>query len=268
MKKVASRLYLGLIFVFLYAPILVLIAFSFNESKNRAHFTGFSLKWYQELFRDEEMFGALLASLVVALAASAIATLLGTAAAVGMSNMKKLPRSVMMNVTYLPVVNPEIVMGVSLMLLFLFFENSLGINRGFGTVLIAHVSFCLPYVVLNVMPKLRQMDKSIYEAAQDLGCSPGQAFRKVVIPEIMPGIFSGFIMAFTFSLDDFIVTLFASGPKFVTLPLAIYAETKRKVRPTINALSTIIFLVVLTALIVYNVVDAKQQKKLRERKRI
>lgn len=261
MKKLISRLYLGLVFVFLYAPIFVLIAYSFNASKSRAHWTGFSLKWYERLFHDEDIIKALLASLLVAVIASICATLLGTAAAVGISNMKKLPRSVMINVTYLPVINPEIVMGVSLMLLFLFFENTFGFMRGMFTVLIAHITFSLPYVILNVLPKLRQMDQNLFEAAQDLGCTPMQAFRKVVIPEIMPGIFSGFLMAFTFSLDDFIVTLFVSGPKFTTLPLAIYSMTRRKVSPSINALSTIIFVVVLTTLIIYNIVDAKQQKK-------
>lgn len=261
MKKLISRLYLGLVFIFLYAPIFVLIAYSFNESKSRAHWTGFSLKWYERLFQDDDIIKALLASLLVAVIASVCATLLGTAAAVGISNMRKLPRSVMINVTYLPVINPEIVMGVSLMLLFLFFENTFGSMRGMFTVLVAHITFSLPYVILNVLPKLRQMDQNLFEAAQDLGCTPMQAFRKVVIPEIMPGIFSGFLMAFTFSLDDFIVTLFVSGPKFSTLPLAIYSMTRRKVSPSINALSTIIFVIVLTILIIYNVVDAKQQKK-------
>ena len=261
MKKLISRLYLGLVFIFLYAPIFVLIAYSFNESKSRAHWTGFSLKWYERLFQDDDIIKALLASLLVAVIASVCATLLGTAAAVGISNMRKLPRSVMINVTYLPVINPEIVMGVSLMLLFLFFENTFGLMRGKFTVLVAHITFSLPYVILNVLPKLRQMDQNLFEAAQDLGCTPMQAFRKVVIPEIMPGIFSGFLMAFTFSLDDFIVTLFVSGPKFSTLPLAIYSMTRRKVSPSINALSTIIFVIVLTILIIYNVVDAKQQKK-------
>ena len=261
MKKLISRLYLGLVFIFLYAPIFVLIAYSFNESKSRAHWTGFSLKWYERLFQDDDIIKALLASLLVAVIASVCATLLGTAAAVGISNMRKLPRSVMINVTYLPVINPEIVMGVSLMLLFLFFENTFGLMRGMFTVLVAHITFILPYVILNVLPKLRQMDQNLFEAAQDLGCTPMQAFRKVVIPEIMPGIFSGFLMAFTFSLDDFIVTLFVSGPKFSTLPLAIYSMTRRKVSPSINALSTIIFVIVLTILIIYNVVDAKQQKK-------
>ena len=261
MKKLISRLYLGLVFIFLYAPIFVLIAYSFNESKSRAHWTGFSLKWYERLFQDDDIIKALLASLLVAVIASVCATLLGTAAAVGISNMRKLPRSVMINVTYLPVINPEIVMGVSLMLLFLFFENTFGLMRGMYTVLVAHITFSLPYVILNVLPKLRQMDQNLFEAAQDLGCTPMQAFRKVVIPEIMPGIFSGFLMAFTFSLDDFIVTLFVSGPKFSTLPLAIYSMTRRKVSPSINALSTIIFVIVLTILIIYNVVDAKQQKK-------
>ena len=261
MKKLISRLYLGLVFIFLYAPIFVLIAYSFNESKSRAPWTGFSLKWYERLFQDDDIIKALLASLLVAVIASVCATLLGTAAAVGISNMRKLPRSVMINVTYLPVINPEIVMGVSLMLLFLFFENTFGLMRGMFTVLVAHITFSLPYVILNVLPKLRQMDQNLFEAAQDLGCTPMQAFRKVVIPEIMPGIFSGFLMAFTFSLDDFIVTLFVSGPKFSTLPLAIYSMTRRKVSPSINALSTIIFVIVLTILIIYNVVDAKQQKK-------
>ena len=261
MKMLISRLYLGLVFIFLYAPIFVLIAYSFNESKSRAHWTGFSLKWYERLFQDDDIIKALLASLLVAVIASVCATLLGTAAAVGISNMRKLPRSVMINVTYLPVINPEIVMGVSLMLLFLFFENTFGLMRGMFTVLVAHITFSLPYVILNVLPKLRQMDQNLFEAAQDLGCTPMQAFRKVVIPEIMPGIFSGFLMAFTFSLDDFIVTLFVSGPKFSTLPLAIYSMTRRKVSPSINALSTIIFVIVLTILIIYNVVDAKQQKK-------
>lgn len=261
MKKLISRLYLGLVFIFLYAPIFVLIAYSFNESKSRAYWTGFSLKWYERLFQDDDIIKALLASLLVAVIASVCATLLGTAAAVGISNMRKLPRSVMINVTYLPVINPEIVMGVSLMLLFLFFENTFGLMRGMFTVLVAHITFSLPYVILNVLPKLRQMDQNLFEAAQDLGCTPMQAFRKVVIPEIMPGIFSGFLMAFTFSLDDFIVTLFVSGPKFSTLPLAIYSMTRRKVSPSINALSTIIFVIVLTILIIYNIVDAKQQKK-------
>ncbi len=267
MKKVISRLYLGLVFLFLYAPIFVLIAFSFNESKSRAHWTGFSLRWYEQLFQDEDLLMALLMSLLVAVVASILATVLGTAAAVGISNMKKGPRSLMLNLTYIPIINPEIVMGASFLLLFLVFENVLGIGRGFGTVLIAHTTFCLPYVVLNVMPKLRQMDANIYEAAQDLGCSPNQAFRKVVIPEILPGIFSGFLMSFTFSLDDFIVTLLVSGPKFTTLPISIYSMMRRKVSPTINALSTIIFVVVLVTLIVYNIVDAKQQKKNQKRRK-
>ena len=260
MKKIISRFYIGLVFLFLYAPIFVLIAFSFNESKSRAHWTGFSLKWYAQLFQSETMMTALWNSLLVAVVSAICATLLGTASAVGISNMKRLPRSMLLNVTYIPVINPEIVMGVSLMLLFLSFEKILGISQGFGTVVIAHITFSLPYVILNVMPKLRQMDSNVYEAAQDLGCSPAQAFRKVVIPEIMPGIFTGFLMAFTFSLDDFIITFFVSGTKFTTLPLAIYAMTRRKVSPTVNALSAIIFVIVLLILVLYNIVDAKRGK--------
>lgn len=266
MKKALSRLYIGLIFLFLYAPIFVLIAYSFNESKSRAHWTGFSFKWYIQLFQSEDLMLALLNSLIVALVAAVCATLLGTAAAVGISGMRKLPRSLMVNVTYIPIINPEIVMGVSLMLLFASFEKLFGFTQGFGTVVIAHTTFCLPYVVLNVLPKLRQMDHNIYEAAQDLGCSPARAFCKVVIPEIFPGIFTGFLMAVTFSLDDFIITLFVSGTKFTTLPLAIYSMTRKKVLPTVNALSAIIFVVVLAILILYNITDAKRQKKLQERK--
>ena len=179
MKKLISRLYLGLVFIFLYAPIFVLIAYSFNESKSRAHWTGFSLKWYERLFQDDDIIKALLASLLVAVIASVCATLLGTAAAVGISNMRKLPRSVMINVTYLPVINPEIVMGVSLMLLFLFFENTFGLMRGMFTVLVAHITFSLPYVILNVLPKLRQMDQNLFEAAQDLAAHRCRRFVKL-----------------------------------------------------------------------------------------
>lgn len=253
MTKLAKRFYLAICFIFLYAPIAVLIAFSFNESKNRATFTGFSLKWYESLFQNELIMESLGNTLIVAVCASVIAVLLGTVAAVGISGMRKRMRGVMMNVTYLPVINPEIITGISTMLLFVYLKDILQLELGFITVLIAHVTFCLPYVILNVLPKLRQMDPSLYEAALDLGCSPIQAFMKVVVPEILPGVASGFLMSFTFSLDDFIITYFTSGSSFQTLPVTIYSMTRMKINPQINALSTILFLVVLTLLLLTNI---------------
>ncbi len=262
--RVGSKIYIGLCMLFLYAPILVLIVFSFNESKSRAFFTGFTFKWYRQLFENELIMTSLFNSLLIALLASAISAVVGTAAAVGISKFGKRARGVIMNVTYLPVLNPEIVTGISMMLLFVYFKNLFGFRMGFGTVLIAHVTFCLPYVILNVLPKLRQMDQSLFEAAMDLGCHPMAAFFKVVIPQIMPGITAGFLMAFTISLDDFVVTYFTSGSGFKMLPVTIYSMVKKKVNPQINALSTIIFLIVLALLAVMNIVEARRAKRLKQ----
>ncbi|WMJ23656.1 ABC transporter permease [Paludicola sp. MB14-C6] len=260
MKKLGKNIYLGLCFLFLYAPIVVLIVFSFNESKSRAHFTGFTLKWYQELFSNTLIMKSLWNTLIIAILASVIATLLGTIAAIGINNMKKGMKTTVMNITYLPVINPEIITGISLMLLFVFISDLFGIELGFITVLISHITFCLPYVILNVLPKLRQMDIHLYEAAIDLGCNPLKAFMKVVIPEILPGITSGFLMAFTFSLDDFVITYFTSGSSFQTLPVTIYSMTRMKVNPQINALSTIMFLIVLALLLLMNIKNSRQTK--------
>ena len=262
--RVGSKIYIGLCMLFLYAPILVLIVFSFNESKSRAFFTGFTFKWYRQLFENELIMTSLFNSLLIALLASAISAVVGTAAAVGISKFGKRARGVIMNVTYLPVLNPEIVTGISMMLLFVFFKNLFGFKMGFATVLIAHITFCLPYVILNVLPKLRQMDQSLFEAAMDLGCHPIAAFFKVVIPQIMPGITAGFLMAFTISLDDFVVTYFTSGSGFKMLPVTIYSMVKKKVNPQINALSTIIFLIVLALLAVMNLVEARRAKRLKQ----
>ena len=260
MKKLGKGLFYGLCYLFLYAPIVVLIVFSFNESKNRARFTGFSLRWYQDLFGNELIMNSLRNTLIVAIVASLLATVLGTVAAVGISGMKKRGRSVMMNVTYLPVINPEIITGVSMMLMFVFIANTLNIELGFWSVLFAHVSFCLPYVILNVLPKLRQMDPHLVEAAVDLGCTPLHAFFKVVIPEISSGIFAGLLMSFTFSLDDFIITYFTSGSSFQTLPVTIYSMTRIKVNPQVNALSALLFLVVLALLLVTNLFSSRKQR--------
>lgn len=260
LKRIPQKLYVGLCFTFLYVPILVLIVFSFNDSKNRALFTGFTFKWYRDLFSNELIMKSLYNTLLVAVCASVIATILGTIAAIGISNMKKGMKTTVMNVTYLPVINPEIITGISLMLLFVFMSESLGFELGFTSLLIAHVTFCLPYIILNVLPKLRQMDVHLYEAAIDLGCNPFRAFIKVVIPEITPGIISGFLMAFTFSLDDFLITYFTSGSSFPTLPVTIYSMARMKVNPQINALSTIMFLVVLSLLLLMNVKNSRQLK--------
>lgn len=260
MKKL-GKLYLVLVMLFLYAPIFVLIVFSFNESKSSSVFTGFTLDWYKRLFNNRLIISSLVNTIIIAVAASIISTALGTLAAIGINSMRKVPRAVVMNVTNMPIINPEIVTGVSLMLLFSFFAARMTLEFGFVTLLIAHITFDVPYVILNVMPKFNQMDPHLYEAAQDLGCSPFKAFRKVVLPEIMPGVISGFLMSFTYSLDDFVISYFTSGSTSQTLPITIYSMTRRKVSPEINALSTLIFITVVIVLIVKNFVENKAAKK-------
>ena len=260
MKKL-GKIYLGLVLLFLYVPIFVLIVFSFNESKSRSVFSGFTLDWYKKLFQNDIIISSLINTLIIAVAASIISTILGTLAAIGINNMRKVPKAIVMNITNMPIINPEIVTGVSLMLLFVFFAARMNLEFGFVTLLIAHITFDVPYVILNIMPKFRQMDPHLYEAAQDLGCSPFNAFMKVVLPEIMPGVVSGFLMAFTYSLDDFVISYFTSGSTSQTLPVTIYSMTRRKVSPEINALSTIIFAVVVIILIVKNVIETRQLKK-------
>lgn len=260
MKKLAKA-YLGLVLMFLYVPIFVLIVFSFNTTKSRSVMSGFTFDWYIKLFKNEMIISSLLNTLIVAVIASIAATILGTAAAVGINSMKKLPRTIVLNITNFPVINPEIVTGVSLMLLFVFFAARMNLEFGFATLVIAHITFDVPYVILNVMPKFRQMDPFLYEAAQDLGCGPVRAFFKVVLPEIMPGVVSGFLMAFTFSLDDFIISYFTCGSGMQTLPVTIYSMTRRKVSPEINALSTIIFVIVVIVLVIKNMIERKNTAK-------
>lgn len=260
MKKL-GKIYLALVLFFLYVPIFVLIVFSFNESKSRSVFSGFTLDWYKKLFQNEIIISSLVNTLIIAVLASIISTVLGTLAAIGINGMRKVPKAVVMNITNMPIINPEIVTGVSLMLLFVFFAARMNLEFGFVTLLIAHITFDVPYVILNIMPKFRQMDPHLYEAAQDLGCNPFKAFIKVVLPEIMPGVVSGFLMAFTYSLDDFVISYFTSGSSSQTLPVTIYSMTRRKVSPEINALSTIIFGVVVIILIVKNFIEIRQMKK-------
>jgi len=256
-KNISKYIYIAFIFLFLYAPIAVSIIYSFNKSKSKAVWAGFTLDWYVRLFNNEQIINSFINTLILAAISSVIATLLGTAAAIGIHSMKKLPKTVVMNATYLPILNPEIITGVSLMLLFVWLK----IKLGFITLLLAHITFSAPYVILNVMPKLRQMDKHLYEAALDLGCTPFQAFRKIVIPEIFPGILSGFLMAFTYSIDDFVISYFTTGPTMQTLPITIYSMIRKQVSPEINALSTIMFAIVLTLLLLMNLRDIKEAKK-------
>ncbi len=252
---------MGLIFFFLYAPLVVLVAFSFNDSKSRNTWTGFSFRWYVKLFKDSEILHSLLNTIIVALVAAILATIIGTIACLGILKMKKWPKRFIMNLNNLPIVNPEIVTGVSLMLLFVFTYNNFNILcPGMTTLILSHTTFCLPYVVLSVLPKLRQMNPYLYEAAQDLGCTPFYAFFKVILPEIMPGIITGMVMAFTLSLDDFVISYFTSGTT-QTLPIAIYSMTRKIVSPEINALSTMLFVVVLTLLLAINIRQIKEMKK-------
>lgn len=267
MKK-ANTIFTILVFVFLYVPMIVLAVASFNTGMDIAVFKGFTFSHYKELFQDSVLLPLLLNSLIVAVLSALISTVLGTAAALGIHSMGKKARSLTMAVTNIPLTNPEIVTGVSLALLFAFIGQMLKINGilGFGTLLIAHITFNLPYVILSVMPKLRQMDNNLWEAAQDLGCTPAQSFFKVVIHEIFPGIISGALMAFTMSLDDFVISYFVYGPNFVTLPVEIYNYTKKPLQPKIYALFTLLFLVILLVMVVMNLLQAGDDKRRRSRR--
>ncbi|MCI6229040.1 MAG: ABC transporter permease [Candidatus Faecousia sp.] len=262
--KTSSKIYSGIVFAILFAPILVLLVFSFNESKSLSVFSGFTLKWYQELLKDRNTLEAVRNTLILAASATAISTVMGTAAAVGINKLRsKWSKAVMNTVTDIPMTNPDIITGISLMLMFVFVGRLFGASTSlsFWTMLIAHVTFCLPYVILQILPKLRQMDKSLPEAAMDLGCTPLGAFFKVELPEILPGIITGAIMAFTLSLDDFVISYFTSGNGFETLPIRIYGMTKKTVTPKMYALATIIFFVTLGLLLISNLVDEKDEAK-------
>ena len=267
--KTASKIYTALIMLFLFAPIAILLVFSFNESKSLSVFSDFSLYWYRELFRDSETLNAVKNTLLLACCAAAISTVMGTAAAVGMNKLRnRYIRAVMDTATNIPMINPEIITGISLMLMFVFVGRLFGAatSLSFWTMLIAHVTFCLPYVILQVLPKLQQMDKSLPEAAMDLGCTPMRAFFKVEIPEILPGIITGLIMAFTLSLDDFVISYFTAGNGFQTLPIRIYNMTKKTVTPKMYALATITFFVILALLLISNLSDGETYRQMKQAK--
>ena len=260
-KKSLQKLYLALIFIILYAPIVTLMVLFFNQSKTRSKWGGFTLKWYKELFQNEQIMSAFYTTLIIAFLSAAAATVIGTAAAIAIQGMKSRWRTLYMGVTNIPMMNAEIVMGVSLMLLFIACRMTLG----FGTILIAHITFNIPYVILSVAPKLKQTNRHVYEAALDLGASPLNAFFKVVFPDIVPGVLSGFMLAFTMSLDDFVITHFTKGPGIDTLSTKIYTEVRKGIKPEIYALSTIMFVTVLVLLILINY-SPKEKEETRKKR--
>ena len=256
-KTAAKKFYVFLIFLFLYAPIATLIVLSFNASRTRAKWGGFTTRWYVSLFRNDAIMNALLNTLTIALIASLTATVIGTIACIAIINMKKKSRAIWMGITNIPMLNADIVTGISLMLLFL----SLGLKFGYGTILLSHITFCIPYVILSVMPRMKQFNTSTYEAALDLGAGPVYSFFKVVLPDILPGVLSGFLMAFTMSLDDFIITHFTKGAGVDTLSTKIYTEVKKGIKPEMYALSTLIFITVLIMLLLINKAPADKKQK-------
>lgn len=275
--RIPSRLFSLLVYLFLYAPIVLLIVFSFNATKSNRVWGGFSLDWYVELFHNTRLLGALRTTIILSVLAAFIATILGTAAAIGFYSMRRRSRSICLSVNNIPLTNADIITGVSMMLLFVFaigvfngsfLSEALGIRwkMGFGTLLIAHIGFNAPYVILSVMPKLRQLDPNVYEAAQDLGASGWYAFRKVILPEIMPGVLNGLIIAFTMSIDDFVISYFTKGSGVTTLAVEIYTMVKKPVTPEINALSTLMFVCVFALLLTVNIRQARQESASLRRK--
>ena len=265
MKRKTSlleKIYLGLFMILLYAPIVVLMVFSFNSSNSTSVISGFSLKWYAELFKDGATIAAFRNTIVLAVVSAAASTVFGLLSAVGINYTRsRWYKSSLLTTTNIPMMNPDIVTGISMMLLFVFAGTLMRRQGvlGFGTMLIAHITFQLPYVILNILPRFRAMDRYLTEAAMDLGCTHTQAFFKVTLPQIRPGVIAGAIMAFTLSLDDFVISYFVSGPEFQTLPIRIYSMTKKRVTPDMYALSTIIFLVMLVLLIALNVIQNRSE---------
>lgn len=262
-KNLPQNLYLCLILAFFYLPILYVVVFSFNESKSLTNFTGFSLQWYEKMFASRTMMEAIWVTVTIAILATIISTIVGTITAIGLSKSKKLLKETVLQVNNLPMMNPEIVTAIGLMLFF----TSLQIKTGYVTLLIAHVAFCIPYVILSIMPKLRQLDSNLAEAALDLGCTPWQALIKVIIPQITPGIVAGALIAFTMSFDDFIISFFTTGPGVNNISIYVYTMYKR-INPSINALSTVIVVVITIILLIVNVIpilkDRKKKVKMNE----
>jgi spermidine/putrescine transport system permease protein len=256
-RKLLKNGYMTLMFLFLYAPVVVLIVFSFNKVRSRAVWGGFTLSWYRKLLQNADIIQALEVTLVVAVLSALIATLIGTLTCIGLNSMRRRLRGMILTVTYIPNVSPDLVTGISLMLLFFFIR----LQTGFATLLLAHIAFNIPYAILSISPKLRQLDKNLYEAALDLGCRPAEAIVKVILPEIMPGIVTALILTFTLSIDDFVISYFTAGNQISTLAITIYSMARKSVNPQINALSTLLFLAVLVLLLIVNYRTGKEGGK-------
>ncbi len=262
-KKFSRRLILGLILVFFYFPILYMLVFSFNGSRSLTSFDGFSLQWYEKMFSDRNMMEAIYYTLITAVIATFISTIVGTITAIGLSKSKRIVREVVQQINDLPIMNPEIVTAVGLML----FYVSMHMEKGFLTMLLAHIAFCTPYVILSVMPKLRSLDPNLAEAAMDLGATPAKAMWKVIVPQIMPGIVSGALIAFTMSFDDFVISFFTTGPGINNISIYVYSMYKR-INPSINALSTIIVVMITVVLILVNVIPLVKERKLKKNEKL
>ena len=261
LRKIIKNAYLSLILLFTYVPILVMVALSFNASKSRVNFTGFSLKWYQQMFSDRNIVSALQNTIAIALLSSIIAVVIGTMAAVAISNMSRRKRTIYMSITNIPMLNADVATGISLMLCFIILGKVIPFfsTLSFWTVLIAHITFNIPYVILSVLPKLKGASQLEYQAARDLGATSTQAFFKVVLPEIMPGVVSGFMLAVTMSLDDFIITHFTRGAGINTISTLVYAQVKRGLNPSLYALSTLMFVIVLVVLLITNFISNREE---------
>lgn len=255
-RRVFSNIFMGILLVFLYAPILYTIIFSFNEGKSLTKFTGFSLKWYEKVFNNSTMMEALIYTIVVAVLATAISTVVGTITAIGLSKSRKVVKNIVEQVNQLPIMNPEIVTAIGLLMLFSF----LHVEKGLLTMLLAHIMFCIPYVILSIMPKLRSLNPNVAEAAMDLGATPWQALIKVIVPQIMPGIISGALIAFTMSFDDFVISYFVTGNGVSNISILVYTESRR-VNPSINALSTLVVLIITVALVLTNLIPVLVKRK-------
>ncbi|MDR0445660.1 MAG: ABC transporter permease [Oscillospiraceae bacterium] len=259
-KNTGGRLYTYLIMLFLYAPILVLIVFSFNGINSRTVWQGFTLKWYGELFADRGILSSFYTTISVSVLSAAIATVAGTLTSVGLFNMRRRWRAPLLYINNIPLINADIITGVAMCLLFVSLGSVLKFRLGFGTLLIAHITFNIPYVVLSVMPKLRQLDENLVDAAQDLGCTWFRAFRRVIIPEILPGVVNGAMIAFTMSIDDFVISYFTAGSGVMTLSMKVFSMTRKRVSPKINALSSLMFAAVLLMLLAINIREIRQER--------
>lgn len=255
-RRLSKQVYMILMFAFLYAPVAVLIVFSFNKAKSRAVWGGFTLDWYSKLLHNDDILNALKVTLIVALVSALVSTVIATITCIGLTAMRRRMRSVIMTITFIPNVSPDLVTGIALMLLFFFIQ----MKTGFTTLLLAHIAFNIPYAILSISPKLAQLDRNLYEAALDLGCRPRQAITRVILPEIMPGIITALILTFTLSIDDFVISYFTAGNQISTLAITIYSMARKSVNPQINALSTLLFVCVLVLLLIVNFRSNREMK--------